>query len=88
MLTLPWKGTFLFTTWRVLGSSEGRKSGESEGLVKVITEFSVASDMADRSISGVYQALLCRRVLSSMFVGGRFKNGPPKSALELLLKQS
>ena len=34
---LTCKGTYFFMTWRLLGSSEDRRSGESEGVVKVLT---------------------------------------------------
>ena len=67
MSTIPFKGTYFFRTWRVLGSSVGRISGKSEGVVKVLTEISEAAEMAAGSISGAYRALLCR--------GGSIING-------------
>ena len=63
---LPCKGTSFLITQRLLGSS-----GELEGVVKVLTGFSEATDMAAGSRSGVYQALLCGRGLSPMVMGGR-----------------
>ena len=46
--------------WVGLGSSEGSRNirAKSEGVVKVLTEFSEAIDMASGGRSGVYQALL------------------------------
>ena len=61
MCTQPRKGISFFITWRVLRSSEGMKSGKSEGVVKLLINFSEATDMASGNRSGVYQALLCRR---------------------------
>ena len=39
LCTLPRKGTYFFITWRVPGESEGRRSGESEGVVKALKTF-------------------------------------------------
>ena len=78
MLTLSLKVTYFFITRRVLGSSEGRRSIESEGVFKVITEFLEAIGMAAGRIYGIYQDLLCGRGLSSMVMGGRCKSGLPK----------
>ena len=88
MLNLPLKGTSFFITWRVLGSSEGRRYGKLEGVVKVLTNISEATEMAAGSRSGVYQDLLCWWGLSSMVMGGRFKVGLPKSSVKGFLKQS
>ena len=44
--------------------------------------------MAAGRISGVYQALLYRRGLSSKVMGGRFKSEIPKSSVKGLFKQS
>ena len=85
---LPFKGTSFFRTWRVLGSSVGSKSGESEGVVKVLTEFLEATEMAAGSRSGAYQALLCKGYLSLMVMEGRCISGLTKSAVNGLLMQS
>ena len=58
MCSLTSKGIYFFIKWRVFGPSVGRISGESEGVVKLLIEFSEATDMADGSRSGVYRALL------------------------------
>ena len=63
-------------------------SGDAEGVVKVITEFSEATYMASGIRSGVYQALLSRWGLSPMLMGGRFKAGILKSSGKGLLNQS
>ena len=47
-------------------------------MVKVLAEFSEATDMISGSRSGVNQALLSRQVISSMEMGGRFKAGIPQ----------
>ena len=86
--TQPFTGRYFFRTWRVLGSSVGRISGESEGVVKVLTDFSEATEMAAWSRSGTYRYLLCGGGLSSMVMGGRCIAGLPKSAVNGLLKQS
>ena len=41
IFTLPRQGSSFFMAWQGLGSSEGRRriNGESEGVVKVLTEF-------------------------------------------------
>ena len=88
IFTLPRKVTSIFITWRVLGSSEGRRYGKSEGVVKVLKEFSKATDMAAGGRSGVYRAHLCGQGLSSKIMGGRFKYGIPKSYVKGLFKQS
>ena len=59
MFTLPFKGKYFFVTWIVFGSSVGSRSSESEGVVKLLTEFSEAAEIAYGSISGVYWYLLC-----------------------------
>ena len=46
--------------------------GELEGVVKVLTDFSEATEMVFGKISGVYQALLYVQVISSMLMGGIF----------------
>ena len=43
IFNLPSKDTYFFITWRVLWSSEGSRSGKSEGVVKVLTELSEAT---------------------------------------------
>ena len=52
MFTLPFKGKYFFVTWIVFGSSVGSRSSESEGVVKLLTEFSEAAEIAYGSISG------------------------------------
>ena len=47
------KGTSFFVTWIVFGSPEGRRSDESEGVVKVQKSFSEATEMASGSRYGV-----------------------------------
>ena len=44
--------------------------------------------VADMRRSGVYRDILCGGGLSSIFIGGRYKSGLPKSAVKLLLNQS
>ena len=44
--------------------------------------------MASESRSGVYHALLCGRVLSSMVMGGRFKSGITKLCVKVLFNRS
>ena len=56
-------------------------------MVKVLTEFSEATEMAAGSRSGVYKDLLCAQGLSSKLMGGIFKAGLPKSSVKVLLKQ-
>ena len=65
-----------------------RSCGESKGVVKVIIYFLEATEMADGSISGVYQVILSRWVLSSMVMGGRFKDLLTESSEKLLFKNS
>ena len=57
-------------------------------MVKVIIYFLEATEMADGSISGVYQVILSRWVLSSMVMGGRFKDLLTESSEKLLFKNS
>ena len=63
-------------------------SGKSEGVVKVLKDFSEATEMVARSRFGSYQALLCGEGLSSMVMGGRCISGIPQLAVNVLLKQS
>ena len=63
-----------------------RTCGESEGVVKVLAEFSEATYMVSGSISGVYQALLSGQALSSMEMGGILKAGIPQLYRNVLLK--
>ena len=89
MLTLPSKGTYLSITWRSLVSSKGRRSGESEGVVKSLTGFSEATEIVAGSRYGVYWDILCWGwVLSSKVMGGRFKYGLPNSSVKGSLKKS
>ena len=69
MLTLPLKVKHFFIPWRVLGLSEGRRYIESEGVFKVLTEFSEATEMAVGSRYEVYRDILCSWGLSSMVMG-------------------
>ena len=61
---------------------------KSERVVKLLTAFPEATEMAVVSRSEVYRALLCRQDLSSMVVVGRCKSGIPNSSVKILLKQS
>ena len=54
MWNLPFTGTYFFGTWIVLGPSVGRIYGESEGVVKVLTDFSEATEMSAGSRFGAY----------------------------------
>ena len=54
------KGTYFFITWRVLESSLGRIYGKSKGVVKELTDFSEATEIASGSRSGEYWSLLYR----------------------------
>ena len=73
----------------VLGEQKVRRItfGGVERLVKVLTGFLEAKEMADASGSGVYRALLFRLELSPMGMGGRFKVGLPKPTGKGLLKK-
>ena len=66
-----------FITWILLGSSVRRRSGESEGVVKVLPEFPEATYMTAGIRSGVYEAHLCGRGLSSMVMEVRCISGLP-----------
>ena len=57
-------------------------------MVKLLTDFSEATEMAAGSRSGVQRDLLSRQGLSSMVMGGRFKDGLTQPAVKGLLKQS
>ena len=57
-LSIYHKGTYFSITCRVLRSSVGRISGESEGVFKVIAEFSDSTEMEAGSRSGFYRAPL------------------------------
>ena len=57
-------------------------------MVKVVIEFSEATVMSDRGISGVHQAILCEQDLSLMVMEGIYKTGLPKSIYKGLLNQS
>ena len=64
LFTRPFTGRPFFVTWIVLGPSVGKISGESEGVVKVLTEFSEATEIVAGSIFGAYRDLLCGEGLS------------------------
>ena len=56
-------------------------------MVKVLTEFSEATEMVSGSRFGAYWDLLCGGGLSSMVMGGRCIAGIPQSAVNGLLNQ-
>ena len=58
MWTLPFTGTSFFGTWIVLVPSVVRIYGESEGVVKVLTDFSEETEMSAGSRFGAYRYLL------------------------------
>ena len=57
-------------------------------MVKLLTDFPEAKYLAAVIGSGVYQALLSGRGLSSMVMGVRSKDELPKSSQKRLLNQS
>ena len=59
-----------------------------KGVVKLLTEFSKATEMSDGRRFGAYRNLLCGGGLSSMVMGGRYIPGLPQSAVNGLLKYS
>ena len=63
--------------WYVSGPLEVRRitCGVSQGAVKLLTEFWEATEMAARSRSEVYRAILFERGLLSMGMEGLFKDG-------------
>ena len=87
---LSWPGLSLVIICQVLVSLEVRKitCGDSEGAVKLLSEFLKVTEIPDGIISGVYQAILGGRVISYMGMGGRFKYVIPQSTGKGSLKQS